>query len=133
MTDIVTHDLIVESGKFKGQRWTRVPMMFLKIIANQRDHKHHKIAQAEIKRRGGVGSSDVEVTGHAVDRASQVLIGKWMETRTPDEGLHAWLCRMASAARKHGKKSDDYYHFAGVKFAFAEGVYPILMSVMNDR
>jgi len=135
MTDAIdTHNLLCDFGPYKGERWTRIPASYLKRIANDKGgHKGAPIAVAELKRRGTV-TPEIDVSGHAVDRASQVLIGKWMELRTGNEGIHAWLCRMAFEARERGKKVDDKYHFAGMKFVFAESaLYPVLMSVMADN
>lgn len=133
MTDkIDTHHLICDFGKYEGERWTRIPVSYVKLIANGTS-RSAPIARAELKRRGTT-TPEIEVSGHAVDRASQVLIGKWMELRTGNEGIHSWLCRMAFEARKRGKKIEDKYHFAGMRFVFAEGdLYPVLMSVMADR
>jgi hypothetical protein len=134
MNDAIdTNNLICDFGPYNGQRWTRIPAQYLKKIANTGGHKGEKLALAELKRRGTI-TAGVEVSGHAVDRASQVLIGKWMELRTGNEGIHAWLCRMAFEARERGKKVEDKYHFAGMKFVFAEGaLYPVLTTVMADN
>jgi len=132
--EIDTNNLLVDFGPYAGQRWTRVPAQYLKKIANTAgEHKGAKLALAELKRRGTI-TAGVEVSGHAVDRASQVLIGKWMELRTGNEGIHAWLCRMAFEARERGKKVDDKYRFAGMLFVFAEGaLFPVLTTVMADN
>jgi len=134
MNDAIdTHDLLCDFGPYKGERWTRIPAQYLKKIVNTGGHKGEKLALAELKRRGTI-TAGVEVSGHAVDRASQALIGKWMELRTGNEGIHAWLCRMAFEARERGKKVEDKYHFAGMKFVFAEGaLFPVLTTVMADN
>ena len=34
---IDTHNVIVEFGKHKGERWTRIPLSYLKWILNEMD------------------------------------------------------------------------------------------------
>jgi len=129
-----THHLVVDFGRFKDQPWTRVPQSYLKYLVND-NSKHAPIALAELKRRGISLTQEIEVSGHAIDRASQHLIGKWMETRVQDEGLHAWLCRMSLDARARGRKLDgEKFFHAGMKFIFAEcELWPVLVSIMVDR
>ena len=131
MPDINTHHLVCDFGLHKGKPWTRVPVGYLLWMVNA---KHHSaaIAEAELKRRGTVKPS-MDITGHAIDRASQSLIGRWMASRLANEGLHAWLCRMATAAREAGKQKGDKFHYEGMKFVFEEGSeWPVLKTVMPD-
>lgn len=124
---------VCEFGRFKGQPWTRIPVSYLKFLINE-GSRFAPIAQAELKRRGIALTQELEVSGHAIDRASQKMIGKWMETRVGDEGLHAWLVRMATDARARGRKSDGKYEYVGMLFTFAEGeLWPTLTTVMVDR
>lgn len=134
MTDkIDTHHLVCDFGRFKDKLWTRIPVSYLKWLVNE-GSKAAPIALAELKRRGISLTQEVDVSGHAIDRASQDLIGKWMETRLPNEGLHAWLCRMSVQARKHGREVDGKYEHAGMKFVFAEcELWPVLTTVMMNR
>ena len=126
-------DRICDFGRFKGQPWTRLPVSYLKFLINE-GSKYAPIAQAELKRRGIALTQELEVSGHAIDRASQKMIGKWMETRAGDEGLHAWLVRMATDARARGRERDGKYEYAGMLFTFAEGeLWPVLTTVMVDR
>jgi hypothetical protein len=66
---IDTHNLIVEFGKHKGERWTRVPISYLKWLVNV-GSQYAEIAQAELDRRGTRLTHDINLTGHAIDRAS---------------------------------------------------------------
>jgi hypothetical protein len=125
---IDTNNLICDFGRHKDQRWTRIPVSYLKWLVNE-GSKSAPIALAELKRRGTALTQDVEI----IDRASQELIGKWMETRVGNEGMHAWLCRLATAARER-REIDGKYSHAGMKFVFVEGeIYPTLKTVMLDR
>lgn len=134
MADLNTHHLLCEFGVHKGKAWTRVPVSYLLWLTNQPNWRGSDealaIAKAELKRRGSTLPS-MEISGHAIDRASQLMIGKWMETRTHDEGLHSWIVRMATAARVDGKHKGDKFIYAGIKFCFEEGSeWPILKTVM---
>lgn len=132
MPEINTHHLVVDFGKHKGTPWTRLPVSYVKWLANQSGGPSAEIARAELKRRGTV-TPEVEISGHAIDRASQQLIGKWTELRLPNEGLHAWLARMAMEARKQSRQKGDKVFYAGMKFVFDEGeLYPILKTVMRE-
>ena len=129
--DINTHHLVCGFGKHKGTPWTRVPVSYLLWMVNV-GCKEHEIAEAELKRRGTV-KPELDVSGHAIDRASQTLIGRWMADRKMDEGLHAWLVRKATEARARGRiKGEKYYH-DGMKFVFEEGSqWPVLKTVMPN-
>ena len=134
MAEINTVDLIVDFGRYRGVRWTRVPVYYLIWIANEKDHKAGPIARAELKRRGTI-TPEVQISGHAIDRASQNLLGKWMETRRNDEGLYAWLARMASDSVKFGRQRGTAYEYVyvGMVFIFGDGdLCPTLITVMRD-
>jgi len=132
MTDINTHGLICDFGKHRGQPYTRLPVGYLQWMVNGA-HQKADIAAAELKRRGTV-FPDMDISGHAIDRASQQLIGRWTETRKPDEGLHAWLIRMATDARARGRCKGEKYVHADIKFVFEEGSHwPVLKTVMIER
>lgn len=134
MPEINTHGLKVGFGKaHPGKLYTRVPISYLLWMVNKKTPEH-EIAAAELKRRG-TQKPTMEISGHAIDRASQKLIGKWTETRKPDEGLHAWLIRMGTEARARGRKKDEQYLHAGMKFVFEEDSleWPILKTVMPEH
>ena len=131
MTDINTHGIVCDFGRHKGELYTRLPIPYLKWMANS-DHSKKDIALAELKRRGTT-TPDLEVSGHAIDRASLSCRKIWHESRGEDEGLHAWLVRMAQEALKDGNKDDKgrYLH-NNMKFAFEEdGIWPVLKTVMR--
>jgi hypothetical protein len=129
---IDTHHLRIPFGRHKGELWTRVPVSYLKWLVNTKAEAA-PIAQAELERRGTTLERQVEISGHAIDRASTRLLGKWQATRLHDnEGLHAWLHRLATQALQYGEKEDEWhYKFAGIKFCYDFGeVYPTLTTVM---
>lgn len=131
---INTHNVIVEFGKHRGVPWTRVPVSYLKWLVNApapdfgTDWRPY--ARAELERRG-THTPDIEVSGHAIDRASLNCRAIWHGTREKDEGIHAWLCRMAAEALKVGTEENGKRRHAGMFFAFEMGeLYPVLKTVM---
>lgn len=134
MAEINTHNLIISFGKHKGERWTRLPISYLKWILNQHDMAEaiKQTAKAELARRGTVLSYDLELSGHAIDRASLYCLRHWKDTRKENEGIHAWLLRVAYDALAHGKKIDDHtFQHKFLKFGFAFGeLYPTLKTII---
>lgn len=123
-------------GKHKDLPWTRVPVGYLKWMlteATMRADRRQKAA-AELARRG-TATPDLDVSGHAIDRASLKCRKTWHETRSENEGLHSWLCRVAREALDKGERDDQgrYLHL-GMKFAFEEeGSWPVLKTVMPAK
>lgn len=120
--EIDTNNLVVHFGKHEGELWTRVPLSYLKFCVNSMDKKSHgnRIAQAELRRRGTTSIDKLEVSYHAIDRASLHFIERFFDEANEGEGLHAWLYRRAEAAlpkiNKKGVAIDNR-----IKFVFATG------------
>lgn len=141
MPDIDTHNLIVDFGKHKGKRWTRVPVGYLKWLSNNADGERNDIAQAELNRRGTTTPSDLVLSGHAIDRASQCT-DEWKE-----EGVFSWLTKLANQAldkldqqcqemlgcdapRLPGE--DEVIEYNGYKLVFNYGkIYPTLKTIIK--
>ena len=134
MTEIDTHHLVCDFGKHKGELWTRVPVSYLKWLVNQPPRPGFTgtdIAKAELARRGSF-TPTIEVSGHAIDRASLNCRKIWHQTaRDAEEGLHAWLCRMAAEALENGEVLESgKIRYAGMKFVVDHGeIYPTLKTV----
>lgn len=131
---INTHNLVVGFGKHKGELWTRLPVSYLRWLVNQQPPEFgtdsRPIARAELERRGSVLPT-IEVSGHAIDRASLNCRAIWHGTREKDEGLHAWLCRLGAEALKVGAEENGKHRYAGLFFAFEQdGIWPVLKTVM---
>lgn len=92
------HNRRVGFGKYTGQRWTRVPLGYLKYAASQMAGEHQRLAMLELKRRGSEKTYGIEITAHAIDRASLKLLDRWIAERKDQEGLHTWLARLAGQA-----------------------------------
>ena len=134
MESINTHGLVCDFGKHNGELWTRVPVGYLLWMTNQSDMAdgRKQIAQSELNRRGTVRPT-IDVSGHAIDRASLRFRKTWHETATnKDEGLHAWLCRVATESLELGERLESgKIRYLGMKFIFEEGSeWPVLKSVM---
>ena len=128
------HNLIITFGKHKGQRWTRLPVSYLKWLINE-GTQYADTAKTELKRRGTVLEYEIEISGHAIDRASLSCRKIWHETKRNNEGIHTWLHRMSCGAIKSiGSaipKDHEKIEYKGMKFAFKFGkIYPILLTVM---
>jgi len=127
---IDTRGMIVDFGTHVGQRYTRLPVGYLKWMVNC-GHSRAAIAQAELDRRGTV-TPDLEVSGHALDRASLKCLAIWRRTRKGPEGLHAWLVRVAREALDQNRRDHEgRCLYLGMKFVFEEDlVWPVLKTVM---
>jgi len=128
---INTHGLWIEFGKHKGERWTRVPFSYLRWIVCSMTDKPQivAIAQAEIERRGGE-RPELDISAHAVDRASLRCRKRWHEDRGEDEGLYSWLTRITLEAVKDGTVDEQgRYRWKGMKLMIEIGNVPILKSI----
>lgn len=124
-----THDLTIDVGKHAGERFTRLPVSYLRWMVSVRHAMAH-IAQAELDRRGTV-TPDLDVSGHAVDRASQCALPCWQSTREGDEGLHAWLCRIAAEALKNPPRRPGEWTWGPLLLKFdTDTVWPVLKTVI---
>lgn len=124
-----THNLIVDFGKHKGERWTRIPISYLKWLINS-GTQYSNIAQAELDRRGITTPTDLEISGHALDSASLFCWKIWKETRLKEEGLHSWLSRAGTLALTDGKvtgEDKESREYLGLRFVYTFGeLYPHL-------
>lgn len=127
-----THGIAIDFGRHKGTLYTRVPVSYLKWMVREPGLPREKknIAQAELDRRGTV-TPTIEVTGHAIDRAS-LRLGKQFDARLDqDIGLYTWLEGKAKEAIEKGQEKGDKIIWDGITFIFdkEEGLWPVLKSV----
>ena len=122
---------VMPNGKHAGQSIQRVPSSYLKWMVSA-NHTYAAMAQDELNRRG-TDVSEIEISAHAVDRASQRVLDIWKSTRKDEnEGLYTWLSRMASEAldSAKGEPEQDTIPYKGMKFFFGmDGAYPILATI----
>jgi uncharacterized protein (DUF3820 family) len=133
MTTINTHNLICDFGKHKGEPYTRLPVGYLTWMVNS-NHSRADIAEAELKRRGTV-MPELDISGHAIDRASLNCRKIWHQSRGENEGLHAWLQRICKEALEK-KDIDDKgrYLWGDVQLVFEmDGRWPVLKTIMPRK
>lgn len=131
---INTHGMVCDFGKHRGTLYTRLPVSYLTWMINV-GHSRKDIARAELDRRGTV-TPDLDVSGHAIDRASVQCRKIWYQTRKHDnEGLHAWLCRISAEAMAAAPPDEEgrcYIH--GMKLVFeTDTEWPVLKTVMKAK
>lgn len=130
-----THKVVVDFGKHKGMLWTRVPKDYLRWLANQGVEHRSLMAKAELERRGTKISSAVDISPHAIDRASVRCRKAWHQSVIdPDEGIYSWLSRTCvEALEKAGGRPERLEH-NDVVLCFQWGeIYPILKTVLPAK
>lgn len=129
---IDTHHKRIEFGKHRNEKWTRLPVSYLRWMVNQ-STRDCDVAQAELDRRGiPLADHPVEISAHAIDGASLRLASYFKRDHNKDEGLHAWLCRKAvDALNDHEADSSGRIHHNSVRFVFEfDALIPVLKTVM---
>lgn len=121
---------IINSKRYRHWLITRVPLDYLRWMVGV-DHQEAAYARAELERRGA-DLPEVEVSFHALDRASLRVRPLWHATRKPAEGLGRWLHRVLVEALEFGdRRPSGKIYYGGMKLAVAEdGAWPVLASVM---
>lgn len=127
-----THNIRIPYGRHKGELFTRIPVSYLKWMVNS-EQNMADIAKAELERRGTV-TPDFDISGHAIDRVSLSCRDIWHESRNENEGIHAWLIRMAAEALKVEPDRKNRRHYNMMKFCFEmDGVWPVLKTVIRAK
>jgi len=129
----------MQNGKHKDELITRVPLSYLKWMIGCR-HQHAAHAAEELKRRGVTDLPTIEVSGHAIDRASLRVRKIWHNDRhqlpfnSTDEGLHSWMVRRGYEAFGMLAPGKDQVIHVGVVWTFAmDGAWPIIQSVWSEK
>ena len=130
-----TQPFIMQVGRHAGTPITRVPVSYLLWIVNS-NGPHVAQAQDELERRGTVVPA-LDISGHAVDRASQQLLHIWQKYHQHNEGLHAWLVRMAGEALHQGRPDPanaERISYMGVVFVFEFcDKWPVLKTIIRRK
>lgn len=130
----------IDFGKYKGELWTRLPIGYLRSLANKKDNQRAAMAMAELQRRGTTPDQEVEITNHAVDRASLNFTRRWHKDtfgQDPRPGLYSWLYKKTAAAWHRVKARPAPGEIVRVEhekiiFVFQGGMHsPILKTVMK--
>ena len=127
-------------GRYRGQRVHRVPQGYLLSIANDK-HPLGAIARAELARRGAIDRATIELSAHAINRASVRLSSEFGKRSQRTQGLYSWLLDVAveafqyGAVTSSGRREDGDQHrkvdHDGMRFIFAcrDGLMPVLVTV----
>lgn len=139
MTETEYHSLTIPFGKHFGVRLVNLPVSYVKWLANENVPAWTNYARAELRRRGTV-TPTVEVSGHAIDRASLLCRVIWHRHYDGREkcGLHAWLVEIAEAAIKRDGEPKEgevkKYKVAGVKLAIRGGhLYKTVLTCLPGK
>lgn len=120
------------NGRYQGEPITRIPVGYLRWMVNA-GHSAARQAAMELARRGSV-LPEIEISGHAIDRASQHSLAAWRHGRDGEEGLHAWMQRAGLEAYHRLDASKDTIEHAGVRWIFKRGkFYPEIKTVTRPR
>lgn len=130
-----THGVVIPFGKHKGELLTRVPVSYIRWMANEigMSDEWKALAKAEHDRRA-TPYPTLELSGHAIDNASLRVRRIWHETALDkEEGLYSWLMRVTNEAIKNGERLESgKIKYLGMKFVIAEGEeYPTLKTIMT--
>lgn len=136
---VETHGVRITFGKHgpkngsEGELFTRIDVGYLQWMVNNKT-RQWGYADAELRRRGTV-FPDINISGHAIDRASLRCRKAWHLTAlNEEEGLHAWLVRMSLGALSANNKKGDKYLYRGMKFVFELGyTCPTLKTIMPPK
>ena len=94
------------------------------------------MAEQELQRRGTIALPSLEVSGHAIDRASQRLLEIWHKNRCDGDGLYTWLVKASEKALEEGQvdtRNPGIIYYGGIKFVFeVEHRWPVLKTVAED-
>ncbi len=135
--EIDTHDLRINFGVHNGERVTRLPIKYLKYIINNFKENEYwrRVAEAELERRGTT-TPDLEISGHAIDRASLALRWKWHDSALNEqEGLNSWLIRYSGLALASDVTGQaEKIEYDGLKFVFERSTtWPVLKTIMEIK
>jgi hypothetical protein len=107
-------------------------MSYLKWAVQVR-HTYADQARAELERRGTV-EPDLDVAGHAIDRASLRCRKHWHHYSEKGEGLWTWLQRAAREAYDKGLNEEGKVDHLGIRWTFDDlGVWPLLKTVYRKK
>jgi hypothetical protein len=94
-------------GRYKGVPYGRVPVQYLRWVVREKP-RGWEVAKAELDRRGDdLRDGLVDISMHAINRASVRFLNKYRKDRQTDEGIVQWLSRVVEAgvrARMKGGK-----------------------------
>ena len=119
MPPLDTQALSCSHPRVNGQGYTAIRITILKRIAKS-DHLSAAFAKAELLRRGHL-EIPIEVSIHAIDKASSRYWKVWLQKRRAQQGLASWLKEQAMKAYQESVAIDDNIfvrEYMGMTFCF---------------
>lgn len=135
LPNLDTQGVRLESGKHEGELLTRVPPGYLTWMLRT-SHPLALYARSELARRGTPKIDAIDVTAHAVDRASTRRFQAFLDDHNDHEGLYSWLLRVgAEAVAKPSRTKDGgittVHRHKGLTWVFTRDMLiPILKTVI---
>jgi len=133
-----TDDIIFNFGKkHSGKRMAEVPADYLRWVMNTVSDKPQivHLATRQLEQRGSLEIPQVDLSPHAVDRASQRMLAAWLEdtNESREPGLYRWLAEKTGKAIAEGTSPPNepavFIHDGFVYFIAPGNLYPTLKSV----
>jgi hypothetical protein len=121
----------IDFGKHKGERWTRVPVSYLRWPINV-GSQWAEIAKAELERRGTILEHEIVLTPHAIDRFYLRYAKGGMRRQDIIEmgGIYSALHKIAQEALQQAKGAEEV-KYKKFKFVFKyQQLDTILLTVM---
>lgn len=131
---IDTHGLRIDFGKHNGERWTRVPVDYIRYLINSMEDCYvRRVAEAELERRGDTMPRNTVVSNHAIDKASLRALRAWQKDAKDSEGLYSWLTRISDEILEK-MPGVQRVNYKGLILVFAHGNhFATLKTVMRDK
>jgi hypothetical protein len=136
--DLNTHHVLMDFGRHNGERLTRVPVGYVRWMTiapslPEHDPPWRELAKAEYARRG-TSRVGIELSPEAIDMASLHMRRIWLGAALKNEGLCAWLQRVAADSIGTGEAlSDGSISYLGMRFVIEEGEeFPLLRAITTD-
>jgi len=112
---------IVNFGKHKGERWTRIPISYLRWLIDV-DSQYAPIAKKELARRGTILEHEIILTSHAIDRfyLRYFKAGIKRKDIVISGGIYSYLYKLANEALKLANGVEEV-KYKKLKFIFRYG------------
>ena len=128
-TDANLHGRRIFDDESRGERLTRIPRVALRRMIRD-GHPDAALAEAELERRGDTAKYDIEISAHAINRASQRCLRAWRKHRQPDEGIQTWLARIAREGLIAAGERRNQIERDGIVIVFNhDGAWPLVTTV----
>jgi hypothetical protein len=127
---VETSNVKINYGKHKGSLITRLPVSYLRWMANEKAPMSD-YAMAEIKRRNHK-LPEIEISVHAINNATLRALGFYKRDRMEGEGLYSWLERISlDSIATNSDYDNKKIRYKEIVIVLSKGQeYPILKTVI---